>query len=281
MRSGDSVFAGSIPEIYDRYLGPALFDPYAADLAHRVADLSAGAVLETAAGTGRVTRVLARVLPDSVSIVATDLNQAMLDFAAAQHGAARISWQQADATALPFEDARFDAVLCQFGAMFFPDKVAAYREALRVLKPAGRFLFNIWDMIEANVFAAVTTEALTTLFPDDPPLFLARTPYGHHRTGIVGDALNMAGFQNVAIETVELESRLPAARDLAIGFCQGSPLRNEIEERRPGGLEVVTEAVAGAIAVRLGEGPISGKMRAHVITASRWSPSVARSLLAA
>ncbi len=226
-------------------------------------------MLETAAGTGRVTRALARVLPDSVSIVATDLNQAMLDFAASQDGAARISWQQADATALPFEDARFDAVLCQFGAMFFPDKVAAYREALRVLKPAGRFLFNIWDMIEANTFAQVTTEALTTLFPDDPPLFLARTPYGHHRTGIVGDALNMAGLQNVAIETVELQSRLPAARDLAIGFCQGSPLRNEIEERRPGGLDAVTEAVASAIAARLGAGPISGKMRAHVITASR------------
>ena len=153
MQSGDTVFAGSIPEIYDRYLGPALFDPYAADLARRVADITSGALLETAAGTGRVTRVLARALPDAVSIVATDLNQAMLDFAVAQPGGDRVSWRQADALALPFEDAGLDAVLCQFGAMFFPDKVAAYREALRVLKPAGRFLFNIWDMIEANTFA--------------------------------------------------------------------------------------------------------------------------------
>jgi SAM-dependent methyltransferase len=269
MQSEDSVFAGSIPALYDRYLGPALFDPYAADLARRVATLSAGAVLETAAGTGRVTQALARVLPDRVSITATDLNQAMLDFAASQHGVERAAWQQADATALPFEDARFDAVVCQFGAMFFPDKVAAYREALRVLKPAGRLLFNIWDKIETNEFAQVTTDALIALFPDDPPLFLARTPYGHHHAGIVGDALNRAGFGNVAIEPVELESRVPAPRDLAIGFCQGSPLRNEIEERRPGGLEAVTEAVARAIAARLGEGPISGKMRAHVITASR------------
>jgi len=269
MQSGDSVFVGSIPELYDRYLGPALFEPYAADLVRRVADLSTGAVLETAAGTGRVTRALARVLPDSVSIIATDLNQAMLDFAAAQPDAARITWQQADATALPFEDSRFDAVVCQFGAMFFPDKVTAYREALRVLKPAGRFMFSVWDRIEANEFGQVTTEALVALFPDDPPLFLARTPYGHYQTGIVGDALNMAGFRNVAIETVELVSRLPAARDLAIGFCHGSPLRNEIEERRPGGVDAVTEAVARAIAARLGEGPISGKMRAYVITASR------------
>jgi len=269
MQSGDSIFAGSIPEIYDRYLGPALFDSYAEDLARRLADLSSGALLETAAGTGRVTRVLARTLAPAVSIVATDLNQAMLDFAATQPGAARISWQEADATALPFEDARFDAVVCQFGAMFFPDKVAAYREALRVLKPGGRLLFNIWDRIEANTFAQVTTEALIAIFPDDPPLFLARTPYGHHDTGIVGDALSTAGFRDVAIEPVERQSRLPAARDLAIGFCQGSHLRNEIEERRPGGLEAVTEAVARTIAARLGEGPISGKMRAHVITALR------------
>jgi SAM-dependent methyltransferase len=269
MESGDSAFAGSIPALYDRYLGPALFDPYAADLARRVADLATGSVLETAAGTGRVTQALACALPDSVSIVATDLNQAMLDFAASQDGVERVSWQQADATALPFDDARFDAVVCQFGAMFFPNKVAAYREALRVLKPVGRFLFNIWDKIEANEFAHVTTEALVALFPEDPPLFLARTPHGHHRTDIVADELRLAGFGNVAIETVELESRLPAARDLAIGFCQGSPLRNEIEERRPDRLEAVTEAVARAIAARLGEGPISGSMRAHVIAASR------------
>jgi SAM-dependent methyltransferase len=269
MESGDSAFAGSIPALYDRYLGPALFDPYAADLARRAADLAAGAVLEMAAGTGRVTRVLARVLPANVSITATDLNQAMLDFAASQDGVERVAWQQADATALPFDDARFDAVVCQFGAMFFPDKVAAYCEALRVLKPAGRFLFNIWDRIEANEFAQITTEALAAQFPDDPPLFLARTPHGHYRTGIVGDALDMAGFGNVAIEPVELESRVLAAGDIAIGFCQGSPLRNEIEQRRPGGLAAVTEAVARAIAARLGEGPICGQMRAYVITASR------------
>src|ERR1700730_9083527 len=210
MESGDSAFAGSIPALYDRYLGPALFDPFAADLARRVADLVAGAVLETAAGTGRVTQALARVLPDNVSITATHLNQAMLDFAASQHGVERVAWQQADATALPFEDAGFDAVVCQFGAMFFPDKVAAYREALRVLKPAGRFLFNIWDRIEANEFAQITTEALAAQFPDDPPRFLPRTPYAYCRTDIVGDELNTAGFGNVAIEPVELESLLPA-----------------------------------------------------------------------
>ena len=232
-------------------------------------DLAAGAVLETAAGTGRVTRALARVLSANASIVATDLNQAMLDFAASQDGVERVTWRQADATALPFDDAAFDAVVCQFGAMFFSDKVAAYREGLRVLKPAGRFLFNIWDKIEANVFAQVATEALFAVFPDDPPLFLARTPHGHYRTDIVGDELRMAGFGNVAVETVEKVSRLPAARDLALGFCQGSPLRNEIEERRPGGLEAVTDAVARAIAARLGDGPISGSMRAHVITAAR------------
>ena len=153
--------------------------------------------------------------------------------------------------------------------MFFPDKPAGYREAARLLKPGGRFLFNVWDKIEANEFAQVTTEALSGQFPENPPLFLPRTPYAYYRADVIRDALAAAGFRDIEIEAVEHVSRLPAARDLAIGFCQGSPLRNEIEERRPGGLDAVTDAVTRAIASRLGEGPISGKMRAHVITALR------------
>jgi ubiquinone/menaquinone biosynthesis C-methylase UbiE len=269
MQTADTVFAGSIPVLYDRYLGPALFEPYAADLAERLRFLSEGHVLESAAGTGRVTRALCRTLPPEVAIIATDLNQAMLDFAAAQPGAERVVWRQADATALPFEDSSFDAVVCQFGIMFFPDKAAGYREAFRVLRPGGRFVFSVWDRIEDNEFAKVTTEALATLFPADPPLFLARTPYGHYRIEPFADALRAAGFRQVAVEPVEHTSRLDSARDLAVGFCRGSPLRNEIEARRPGSLQEITEAAASGIAARLGHGPIAGKMRAYVITATR------------
>jgi len=267
MQTGDSVFAGNVPALYDAFLGPALFEPYAQDLARRLASLAAGRVLETAAGTGRVTRALAAALPAAVAITATDLNQPMLDFAAVQPIARRVEWRQADALALPFDDGTFDAVVCQFGVMFFPDKIAGYREARRVLKPGGRFLFNVWDRIEASDFAFVTTESLRALFRDDPPLFLARTPHGYHDRERIERELREAGFVSIAVDTVTLLSRLPSAAALAAGFCQGTPLRNEIEARRPGALAAVTEAVATKIAARLGVGAIAGGMQAYVIAA--------------
>jgi SAM-dependent methyltransferase len=165
MSDTDRTFAGSIPAIYDHYLGPLIFEPYATDLADRLAQISMGRVLETAAGTGIVTRALARTLSGGVDITATDLNQPMLDFAAAQTADQRVTWRQADALHLPFDDGSFDVVLCQFGAMFFPDRVAAYAEARRVLKPTGKFIFSVWDRIEENDFAAIVTQTMATLFP--------------------------------------------------------------------------------------------------------------------
>jgi ubiquinone/menaquinone biosynthesis C-methylase UbiE len=224
-------------------------------------------LLETAAGTGIVTRAMARALAEPVSITATDLNQAMVDYAAAQTTAPNVTWRQADALALPFDDGTFDAVVCQFGAMFFPDKRAGYREALRVLKPGGRFLFNVWDRIQDNEISHVLTEAVAALFPADPPRFLARTPHGYHDVRVIRDELEQAGFARVEIETVEKRGRSPSPRDPAIGFCQGSPLRSEIEARDAGRLQEATAAAADALAARFGAGPIEGKIQAHVITA--------------
>jgi ubiquinone/menaquinone biosynthesis C-methylase UbiE len=151
MVASDKLFAGSVPEIYDRLLVPLIFESYALDLAGRLAEAGPRDVLETAAGTGVLTRALAARLPGEARIVATDLNQPMLDRATArQPSDGRIAWRQADALALPFPDEGFDAVACQFGAMFFPDKVRGYEEARRVLKPGGRFLFNVWDRISEN-----------------------------------------------------------------------------------------------------------------------------------
>src|SRR5688572_3462352 len=133
----DKLFAGSIPEIYDEYLVPLIFEPYAEDLAARLISRPVANVLELAAGTGVVTRRLAAVLRGDVSIVATDLNQPMLDRAARTGTARPVDWRQADALQLPFADASFDAVICQFGVMFFPDKVRAFAEARRVLRPGG------------------------------------------------------------------------------------------------------------------------------------------------
>ena len=157
MVANDKVFAGSVPEMYDRLMVPLIFEPYARDIVERVVRVRPRQVLETAAGTGVVTRLLASRLPADARIVATDLNPPMIEVAARQLQDDRIMWKQADALALPFEDLRFDAVVCQFGAMFFPDKTQGYREAHRVLKPGGRFFFNVWDRIEANEIAYVVT----------------------------------------------------------------------------------------------------------------------------
>ena len=267
MAQTDTVFAGSIPQLYNHYLEPLFFEPYAIDLVGRLADIAKGRVLETAAGTGIVTRRLDRTLSDSVEIVATDLNQPMLDFAAAQQGASRVIWRQADALALPFEDQGFDAVACQFGVMFFPDKAAAYREALRLLKPGGRFVFNVWDRIEENEIAHTVTAAMLARYRDDSLSFFSRTPHGYHDLAMIRGELAEAGFSSVQSETLPRLSRAPSAREPAIGLCQGTPLRNAIEACDPSGLDAATDAAANAIAARFGPGPISARMQAHVITA--------------
>jgi ubiquinone/menaquinone biosynthesis C-methylase UbiE len=268
MKTVDTVFSGSIASLYDRYLGPLIFEPYAQDLATRLSALNPEHVLETAAGTGIVTRALDRSLSPSVSIVATDLNQPMLDHAAERIPSNRVSWQKADAQALPFADGAFDSVVCQFGVMFFPDKQKAYREARRVLKPGGHFIFNVWDRIEYNEFADTVTTAVADMFADDPPRFLARTPHGYHEKQAVIAEVRSAGFTDVAVETLTRRSVAASCRDPAIGFCQGTPLRNEIEARDANRLDEATEAAAGRISARFGNGPVDGMMQAHVFTAS-------------
>jgi ubiquinone/menaquinone biosynthesis C-methylase UbiE len=268
MSDMDTVFAGSIPEIYDSYLVPLIFEAYASDLARRVVEGSAARVLETAAGSGVVTRALAPLLDKSARYIVSDLNQPMLERAASRQDAdERIAWQQADALDLPFQDHSFDAVCCQFGAMFFPDRIAGYRETRRVLKPSGRFLFNVWDRIEENDFACIVTDAVGAVFPSDPPRFLARTPHGYHDVAQIEAELRAAGFSAIEVMTVEERSNAASARDPAIAYCQGTPLRNEIEARDPNALETVTERAAKAIAKAYGDGPVSGKIQGHVIVA--------------
>ena len=268
MATNDTVFAGSIPELYDRLMVPLIFDVYARDMARRVAALRPRRVLETATGTGAVTRAMTAALPEA-ALIATDLNQAMLDHAAARHPSRdRVQWRQADALALPFEDASFDVVVCQFGAMFFPDRVKGYAEARRVVKPGGHYLFSVWDRIADNEFADVVTEALARMFPDDPPRFLARTPHGYHDGDRIRDDVKAAGFRDVSVETVDASSDAASPRDPAVAYCHGTPLRNEIEARAPGGLARATEVAERALADRFGAGPISGRIQALVITAA-------------
>lgn len=268
MVATDKLFAGSIPEIYDRFLVPLIFEPYAVDLAGRVAALAPNDVLETAAGTGVLTRALSQQLPAPAHIVATDLNQPMLDQAAKRQPAGTVEWKQADALSLPFGDRSFDVVACQFGVMFFPDKVKGYKEARRVLRPDGRFLFNVWDRLSENEFPDVVTQALAEVFPDDPPRFMARTPHGHHDVGQIRRDLEAAGFGDIAVAAVDAHSKAPTARHVAVAFCQGTPLRNEIEACDAPRLEEATSRAADAVARRFGEGAVEGRIRALVISAS-------------
>jgi ubiquinone/menaquinone biosynthesis C-methylase UbiE len=191
----------------------------------------------------------------------------MLDHAANETSSNRVVWQKADAQSLPFQNGTFDAVVCQFGAMFFPDRPTAYREARRVLKDGGRFIFNVWDKIEYNEFADLVTAAVMETFPGDPPLFLARTPHGYHdKDAIVAD-VRSAGFVDVEVETVTLRSAAPTSMDPAIGYCQGTPLRSEIEARGADRLAEATAAAATRIAARFGSGEVDGMMQAHIVTA--------------
>jgi ubiquinone/menaquinone biosynthesis C-methylase UbiE len=263
----DKVFTGSIPKLYEEYLVPLIFQPYAADLAHRVAARSPARVLEIAAGTGIVTRTLASVLPERVSIIATDLNQPMLDLAAEVGITRPVEWRQADAMYLPFDDGVFDAVVCQFGVMFLPDKSKAFSEARRVLGSGGAFIFNVWDRIEENEFAHTVTAALEVLFPEDPPRFLARTPHGYYDLATIERDLKRGGFvAPPRIGTVAARSQATSPRVPAIAYCQGTPLRNEIEARDKSRLGEATDVAAHAIAQRFGPGSVDGKIQAHIVT---------------
>ena len=259
-------FDALVPATYDRLLVPHIFVPYADDLVARLIRFAPDTVLELAAGTGVVTRALARELP-TASIVATDLSQAMLDYASSMGTARPVAWQQADAMQLPFDDGQFDAVVCEFGAMFFPDRRVAFAEAARVLRAGGVFIFNVWDSLDNNEIPDAITDALR-VFLDDASANFWSTPYGYHDESAIRADLASA-FDAVEVDWVEARSRAESPEDAAIGFCQGTPARKLIEERRPGALEDATAAATAAIAARFGATNIDGKIRALVVTARK------------
>jgi SAM-dependent methyltransferase len=261
-------FTGAFPQHYDRYLVPMQFAPYARLLADRAKDLAPNRVLETAAGTGSVTQELVRTLPTSVTIIATDLNQPMIDHARAKPGMAQVIWRQADAINLPFPEQIFDLVVCQFGVMFFPDKRTAFREASRVLRPGGRFLFVVWDdygvMSDAPIaIAAATVGAIL----GREPLSLLSPSY-HHEDTIRAD-LAAAGFGVVQIERISQPACAASAREAAVVTVQGSMIRTTIEGNCPERLGEATDAVERAILARFGSGPIEGATSALLVAAER------------
>ncbi len=266
----DIAFSGGVPGAYETHLVPLLFQPYAEDLVVRLASRRPGSVLETACGTGVLTRVMAAKLPDRVSITATDLNPPMLDQAAALGTPRAVEWRPADALDLPFPAASFDAVACQFGVMFFPDRPRGYAEARRVLRRGGGFLFSSWDRIADNELAQVVQDALAPLFPDDPPRFMERTPHGYADVSRIAGDLAAAGFEGEPrVETVALRSRARSARNAAAAFCLGTPLRGEIESHGGQSLEDALRAAEEALARRFGNGEIDARMQAHIVEIER------------
>jgi len=265
----DSKFAGSIPQLYERYLVPLIFEPYAQDTSRQVQECRPAAVLELAAGTGALTRELAKRLPPEVSIVATDLSQAMLDEAITAGTSRPVEWRQTDAMQLPFPDQSFDIVVCQFGVMFFPEKSAAFAEAKRVLRPGGQFIFSTWDHIEQNDMIWTVCNALDVLFPDNPPRFMHRGPHGYADKDVIAGDLERAGFTDNRIDSRSYYSRAATPWDPAIAYCHGSPLRLEIEAKGPTALTEATKVAAAALEKRFGPGSLSGKIQAYVTVALR------------
>jgi len=264
--SGDAHFVGAIPDVYERLLVPMIFQAAATRLATVVAEGSPSDILETAAGTGVLTRALVHSCPDA-SITATDLNQPMLDEAAERTpDDASVNWRQADALDLPFEDQTFDSVVCQFGVMFFPDRVRGYREARRVLRPGGSFIFNTWDRIENNEVPHVIESALIDASPESPLLFLSRTPYGYFSPSQIRADLEGAGMPDMTITTVDGIGKTTPS-EAAIAFCEGTPLRASIENHETLSLAEATMIAERALLRHFGPGPIDAPIRSFEVVA--------------
>jgi ubiquinone/menaquinone biosynthesis C-methylase UbiE len=266
MEDKNAQFAGTIPAAYDRYLGPILFQPYAEDLAARLNVDAHSSVLELACGTGILTRMLRDHLPATTRLVATDLNEPMIRNAAQKFNQGEaVEWQEADASSLPFDDESFDAVVCQFGIMFLPDKTRGAREAHRVLKPGGVFLFNVWDSMEHNHLGRIAHETIASFFEKDPPAFY-QVPFGYHDQAEIKRVLEDAGFRNVRLDVVAKVGGASRPEDAAQGLVHGNPVAVAITERDPSLLPIITNAVAGALKKQFGE-TVRAPMRAIVVEA--------------
>lgn len=265
----NTAFVGSIPENYDRYLGPVLFEPYAKDLVERVIVPEGGSLLEIACGTGIVTRRLRDRLPPNVKIVATDLNEAMIKFAAQKFRSdENIEWKPADAIDLPFGDELFDGVVCQFGLMFFPDKQAGVNEAFRVLKPNGQYLVSVWDDIARVDLANATQAVIKEFFPENPPDFYD-IPFSFHEQDKLRSVLTTAGFHEIKIDVVQLPCVSASARDAARGLIHGNPIISAINERDASKAPETEAALAEKIAVQFGAAPVQASMQAIICSGTR------------
>jgi SAM-dependent methyltransferase len=271
MSNDAASFVGNIPQYYDQGLGPIIFADYAADIAQRTAAGNPARVLETAAGTGIVTRKLCDTLPTGVHLTATDLNPPMLDLARNKFRSSEaVAFQPADATALPFADGSFDAVVCQFGLMFFPDKPKSYSEVFRVLAPRGRYLFSVWDSHRHNPFGRITHEVAARFFPADPPQFY-NVPFSCHAIDPIKEALIAAGFGDINVAVIRLDKELPDAANFARAAVYGNPLIDQVRARGGVDPDRIVETLAQEFRREFGADPGRLPLQAMVFSATRRS----------
>lgn len=263
-----SGYVGNIPRHYDQNLGPLLFTDYAADLARRVATLNPRRVLETAAGTGIVTRALRDALPAKAGLTATDLNAAMLDIAAKKFRPSEtVEFRTADATALPFADASFDVIVCQFGVMFFPDKDKSYREAFRVLDTGGQYVFSIWDSHRHNPIGRIAHEVIGSFFPADPPQFQS-VPFAY-RFEPIKESLIDAGFASISATILKSQKEIADFSMLARGLVYGSPIIDQVQQRGGVDAERIVEAIVRNFRATFGDEPAVIPRQAIVFSANK------------
>lgn len=267
--SATSAFTGSVPKTYHAHLVPLIFEDYARDIVARLGPRTSDRILELACGTGIVTRHLVRAMPAGASLTATDLNEPMIEIARPYVGAdARVTFQKANACELRFADRSFDALVCQYGVMFFPDKVRAMQEARRVLVPGGRYLFNVWDSLEHNPIPRIVHETIASMFPENPPHFLGQVPYGWFDRKEIERVVLAGGFARCDIESVGFPCVAATAEEAARGFIEGTPLLAALQERGIKDAAPCREAATKALADRFGDRPCRSVMRALVVTAS-------------
>jgi ubiquinone/menaquinone biosynthesis C-methylase UbiE len=260
-------FAGSVPQNYDKYLGPVLFEPYALDLVNRVS--GARNILEIACGTGRVTRHLVNTLPAGGKLVATDLNADMLNVARPVISDARIEWKVVDAQELPFADNSFDHVICQFGVMFFPDKAKAMEETYRVLQPGGRYIFNVWDALEFNPRSAIIKTVMDELMGADAPDFLKKGPFSWFDKEEIASLMERSGFKNIHLDIVRKSAYFETPDDLVNGFVKGSPLSSYLAEQTGELQQKIVTGLQQRIRSEFGDGRLESPMQAIVVEGTK------------
>jgi ubiquinone/menaquinone biosynthesis C-methylase UbiE len=265
--TADANFSGQVPEAYDRDMGPPIFESYAVELANRIPITPGMRVLEIAAGTGRVTRHILDRLPADAKFTVSDLHLDMLEIAKLKLKDDRIDWQEADALELPFPDSSFDLAICQFGTMFYKDKVAGHKEAHRVLKPGGTYMITTWCSHDENPWAGLIHKRVTEAFPDDPPTFMTK-PFSYCNWTEMAQDLAQAGFTESSVETIKHELVVEDVDKLAKGVLLGSPMAGMVHERG-GDVDAIAAIIADEYRAHGGSNPFRSTKSALIVTAKK------------